>query len=312
MTAQEVSGWSSDMTLDEKCAWMREEQARKRRKPQVRKTNKLFNPYGGLKQMATAALMQEVVPAAVLDPARAAADLRPVSLDVPIGVTQHDELREPRAEPVRCGLPRVHRRVPLPLPPSVRVPVVQRVRPELWDGIAAANARSSCRRCTGIGFRTGRGGREVVCNCVLRGVFRACLRRYRNCSMKLPQLAHVSYTCSFGRDRRRMYELKNQDFIADFYLVSRRTLANDPTLWQIFDLHHLQGHDWKICCRQIRIDRGTFFHAVYRLEERLGRVFRELRPYGLYPLDEYFAGYLRKDHDDQVSGLAGQVRAVPA
>jgi len=41
-------------------------------------------------------------------------------------------------------------------------------------------------------------------------------------------------------------------------------------------------------------DRGTFFHCVYRVEQKLGRTFREVQPYSLYPLDEYFGGTLRK------------------
>ncbi|MGI8741740.1 MAG: hypothetical protein ACR2NN_04055 [Bryobacteraceae bacterium] len=38
----------------------------------------------------------------------------------------------------------------------------------------------------------------------------------------------------------------------------------------------------------MNIDRGAFFHNVYRLQQKLGRVFRELQPYALYPLNEYF------------------------
>jgi hypothetical protein len=38
----------------------------------------------------------------------------------------------------------------------------------------------------------------------------------------------------------------------------------------------------------MRLDRGDFFHIVYRVQERLGKVFRELEPYALFPLDEYF------------------------
>ena len=38
------------------------------------------------------------------------------------------------------------------------------------------------------------------------------------------------------------------------------------------------------------MDRGNFFHAVYRVKQKLGKVFRELQPYGLYPLNEYFHG----------------------
>jgi hypothetical protein len=43
------------------------------------------------------------------------------------------------------------------------------------------------------------------------------------------------------------------------------------------------------------MDRGAFFHAVYRIEQRLGRVFAELEPYALYPLSEYFGGMIRKE-----------------
>jgi hypothetical protein len=50
----------------------------------------------------------------------------------------------------------------------------------------------------------------------------------------------------------------------------------------------LQGRDWKCCCSTCRLDRGTFFHAVYRIEERLGRAFTELKPYPLFPIDEYW------------------------
>ncbi len=38
------------------------------------------------------------------------------------------------------------------------------------------------------------------------------------------------------------------------------------------------------------MDRGNFFHAVYRIEQKLGRVFRELEPYSLFPVDDYFHG----------------------
>lgn len=76
--------------------------------------------------------------------------------------------------------------------------------------------------------------------------------------------------------------------MADFYLVTKRTL--DAFEFQLFRFHFLLGADWKLCCRRLKIDRGRFFHAVYRIEQKLGRVFRELQPYALFPLDEYFGG----------------------
>ncbi len=79
--------------------------------------------------------------------------------------------------------------------------------------------------------------------------------------------------------------------MADFCGVSKRHLTEDEN--KIFRYHFLLAADWKLCCRKLKIDRGDFFHAVYRIEQRLGRVFRELKPYGLYPVDEYFGGSFR-------------------
>ena len=91
-----------------------------------------------------------------------------------------------------------------------------------------------------------------------------------------------------GRDGKVVWGRKDEEYVADFCLVSRRTL--DEFEYKVFKYHFLLGADWKLCTRKLRIDRGSFFHAVYRIEQRLGRVFRELEPYGLFPLDEYFRG----------------------
>jgi hypothetical protein len=90
--------------------------------------------------------------------------------------------------------------------------------------------------------------------------------------------------------------------MADFCLVSRRTL--DDIENRIFRSHYLLGADWRLCCRQLNLDRGTFFHHVYNIEDRLGRVFAELTPYALYPVSEYFSGVERRDAQRAtVSGL---------
>ncbi len=89
--------------------------------------------------------------------------------------------------------------------------------------------------------------------------------------------------------------------MADFCLVSRRTL--DDFEYKVFRFHFLLGADWRLCCRQMKIDRGTFFHAVYRIQQKLGRVFRDLKPYSLYPLDEYFGGTVRKGPSPQGPGV---------
>jgi hypothetical protein len=91
-----------------------------------------------------------------------------------------------------------------------------------------------------------------------------------------------------GRDSRGTWGRKHEEYMADFCLVSRRVLS--VLEHRIFKYHFLLGADWKLCCRQLKMDRGSFFHAVYRIQQKLGRRFRELEPYSLYPTNEYFHG----------------------
>jgi len=101
--------------------------------------------------------------------------------------------------------------------------------------------------------------------------------------------------------------------MADFCLVGQRTLEDLEN--RIFRVHFLLGADWKLCCRQLHTDRGTFFHLVYNIEHRLGRVFAELAPYPLYPVAEYFSGMDRYDMQRaEVTSLVrrGNARELPS
>lgn len=148
-------------------------------------------------------------------------------------------------------------------------------------------AKASCTSCQGNGIRVVRGGREVPCQCVLRAVFRACYNRFRECAT----VSHVgAITLDFrpGREGRRSYSRKREEFQADFCIISRRVL--DDFEQKIFRYHFLLGADWKLCCRQLKMDRGLFFHFVYRIQQKLGRAFAETSPYPLFPISDYFAG----------------------
>jgi hypothetical protein len=131
------------------------------------------------------------------------------------------------------------------------------------------------------------------CKCVLRAVFRACYAHFRHCATKEKYMSRVSLELTPGR-RRGSYTWgrKDEEYMADFVLVTRRTLT--PEEYRIFSYHFLLGADYNLCCRKLGIDRGTFFHAVYRIEQKLGQVFRDLQPYGLYPIDEYYNGPRRE------------------
>lgn len=154
-----------------------------------------------------------------------------------------------------------------------------------------ALANHDCTHCHGSGLRLGRGKVCTPCNCVLRTIFRLCFARFLRCATQEKYLSRVSLEPHRGRQRPSTWGRKDEEFLADFCLLSRRTL--DEEEHQLFRFHFLLGADWKLCTRRLRMDRGNFFHAVYRIEQKLGRVFREVEPYALFPIDEYYNGASR-------------------
>jgi hypothetical protein len=148
-------------------------------------------------------------------------------------------------------------------------------------------AKATCAHCQGTGVRfQGRHKSESPCCCVYRNIFRACYRRFRDCVLDKGRISPVSLDWSVASEGKRFYSRKVEEYIADFCTVSRRALDNEQ--YRLFRLHYLLGADWKLCARHFRLDRGSFFHRIYEVEAILGRTFRELRPFGLYPLREYF------------------------
>lgn len=153
-------------------------------------------------------------------------------------------------------------------------------------------ASVQCTTCHGLGLRSAKRSKEAPCNCVLRSIFRACLRRFRKCVEKEKHLSQCTFQFTGGRERTMAWARKDEEYVADFLLMTRRLLSEDE--YAIFKYHYLLGADWRLCCRKLKMDRGDFFHEVYRIEARLGKAFREVEPYGLFPLDEYFSGATRE------------------
>lgn len=149
-------------------------------------------------------------------------------------------------------------------------------------------AKVSCTFCHGKGMRPSRYGAEVPCACASRAAFRACWNRFRECAAARGAGRNSMEGLGSGTRARRSYGRKNEEFMADFCLVSRRVL--DDLQYAIFQWHYVLGWDWRACCEGLRISRGEFFHELYRIEGRLGRAFAEVRPYALYPLADYFCG----------------------
>jgi hypothetical protein len=151
-----------------------------------------------------------------------------------------------------------------------------------------ALAMHTCSQCHGSGLRLARRGGISPCNCVLRSIFRVCYTRFLRCVTQEKHVSKITMEPSLGRKRPGTWGRKDEEYIADFCLIAKRILNEEEH--RLFRFHFMLGADWKLCSRKLGLERGNFFHAVYRIEQKLGRVFRELEPYPLFPLDEYFNG----------------------
>ncbi len=153
-------------------------------------------------------------------------------------------------------------------------------------------ALASCTVCGGHGMvELTRPGAERPCDCVFRAIFRACYHRFRECALRGTQMGTVSLECTRGPMGKHFYSRKREEYIADFYLVTKRVLTDSE--FKLFRYVFLLGAGWNLCARRLGMDRGNFCHFVYRIEEKLGRAYSGLEPYPLYPLDEYFGGAVR-------------------
>ncbi len=160
-------------------------------------------------------------------------------------------------------------------------------------------ASATCVFCRGIGLRKQPIKNETKpCSCVFRSIFRACYTRYRHCMEMTGRCSQMSLESTNGPVGYRIWGRKNEEYVADFELSSRRCLKGIE--YDVFKLHYLENADWKVCTVKLGIDKGTFFHTVYRVQETLGRFYRELQPYALYPLDEYFTSHTRNSRAQEV------------
>jgi hypothetical protein len=194
-----------------------------------------------------------------------------------------DEIRERRRQISRSLIP-VGRCLVINIPRRFQT---AQSREELEDARSnyLALALNTCPKCCGSGVKLGL--RIEPCGCVSRNLYNQLLSRdllIGNQQMTVSSC--VPTVVSRGSDSRFCWSRKNEEFSADFYLLAKRTL--DPKDFSIFRLHCLAGCNWKHCVEVLNMNRGDFFHAVYRIQETVGEAAVELRPHAIYPLSEYF------------------------
>jgi hypothetical protein len=161
-----------------------------------------------------------------------------------------------------------------------------------WDqSDIAALSRFGCADCDGKGTRVSETGKESTCNCVYRNIFRKCYQRFQECAGKDEQACRLSTEKGITRGHSSGWGRKEEEYVADFCLIAKRILSEEEH--RVFRFHFLLGADYRLCCRQMKIDRGAFFHFIYRIQRKLGKAFKEMEPYPLYPLSDYFSGPAR-------------------
>jgi hypothetical protein len=146
-----------------------------------------------------------------------------------------------------------------------------------WDrSNVLALAKEDCTQCRGFGLReraaTGRKHPAIVYS---GRYFAPATRAFDIAASGEKHVSHARLEQVNGKEHRHTWGMKDEEFMADFCLVAKRYLT--PLEHRIFRFHYLLGADWKLCCRQMKMDRGDFFHTVYRLQQKLGRIFKELK-----------------------------------
>lgn len=100
----------------------------------------------------------------------------------------------------------------------------------------------------------------------------SCYARFRNCVEKEQQPSKCILEFMPGTNHRNTWGPKSDDdYYADFLLISRRTLT--PEEYRIFYYHVLLGADWKLCGLKLKIDLSSFIHAIYRIQQALDSAF---------------------------------------
>jgi hypothetical protein len=168
-----------------------------------------------------------------------------------------------------------------------------------------ALASNACCYCQGTGMRLVYRNHYAPCGCVFRAIFRICIGRFRECAINEGFAGSVSWEFCGGSRGFRVYSRKREEYMADFQLIAKRVLTAGE--YQIFRYYFLLGADWRLCMRQLKIERGVLFHWIYRIERKLGQAFAETVPYGIYPLDEYFSG-VSKDEPAKANQPASRSR----
>jgi hypothetical protein len=144
----------------------------------------------------------------------------------------------------------------------------------LTQGQLLILANHDCRECAGSGY----GLNDPVCACVYRRIFDACYDCYQAIT------PHTSRVQSDSIYKSRPEE----EFRADFWAVAHRALIGRPALAETFDVYFAEERGARIAAAILGISTGVLFRRATDIKRLVGRAFRDVQPYPLFPSRQYF------------------------
>ena len=165
--------------------------------------------------------------------------------------------------------------------PALAAPRVEDPAPK--DASVIALAKTGCETCNGLGRQDG----GAVCHCVHHRVFNTVMAKFRYCAVTVwPAPRRFDHFINSSARPNSGHRMMNQDFVADVHLAAKRTLTAED--FKLFRYRYCLGADARLCARQLGMTPESCVQRLQAIEARLGQAFRNMRPYALYPLDQYF------------------------
>jgi hypothetical protein len=150
------------------------------------------------------------------------------------------------------------------------------------DESVIALAKTGCEACNGLGRQAG----GEVCSCVGKHCFDVVMAKFRYASAghHLTPPIRIDHFVS-GGGKSVGSRLANEEFCADVFLTAKRALNEED--FRLFRFRHLLAADVNLCARQLGTTREACIQRLQYIEARLGETWRTIKPYHLYPPNEY-------------------------
>ena len=142
----------------------------------------------------------------------------------------------------------------------------------------------TCKHCQGHGFTRF----NPICHCVYVTIFFICYRRFRRAAAADAYQRKITFDFVSGGNQAKhiTWSRLNEDYIADFTSLARRTLPAHLSL--IFRLRFLLNAAPELIQTRATISRRTYYSHLNEIQRTMGHAILNQSPYSLFPPSTYF------------------------